>query len=107
MTSDSGFERPVAASGGRPAVLRPGEAARAIGIKSSTLRVYAQRFADLLGEDAAGSGRSGYRVFAERDVAVLREAKALLERGFTYEDAAARLRAAGHGAEPGRSTAAR
>jgi DNA-binding transcriptional MerR regulator len=92
MTGDSGFQRAAADAGARPAVLRPGEAARAIGIQPSTLRVYAQRFAELLGDDAAGSGRSGYRVFGERDVAVLRQAKALLERGFTYQDAAARLR---------------
>ena len=79
------------AAGG--ALLRPGEAGRAIGIKPSTLRIYAQRFADLLTDDAAG-GQGGYRVFTEADVAVLRQAKTLLERGFTYERAAAELRPA-------------
>jgi DNA-binding transcriptional MerR regulator len=87
----------MAMSGGTPAMLRPGEAGLAIGIKPSTLRVYAQRFADLLSDDAGGSGHNGYRLFSERDVALLREAKALLERGFTYQRAASQLRAAGHG----------
>jgi DNA-binding transcriptional MerR regulator len=104
----------MAGDGVRPASFRPGEAGDAIGIKPSTLRIYAQRFADLLSEDAGGSGRNGYRVFSEADVALLRQAKQLLERGFTYERAAAELRAAGYGrtAEPAprrspRSSAAR
>ena len=80
-----------------PAVLRPGEAGRAIGIKPSTLRIYAQRFADLLSEDAGGSGHNGYRVFSQQDVALLRQARELLERGLTYERAASQLRGAGHG----------
>src|SRR5438128_8389381 len=80
--------------GGRTATMRPGEAGRAIGVKPSTLRVYAQRFAELLSEHATGSGDGGYRVFTEEDVALLREARALLERGFTYERAAAQLRGA-------------
>ena len=78
-------------------VMRPGEAGRAIGVKPSTLRVYAQRFADLLSEDASGSGHSGYRVFSQQDVALLRQARELLERGLTYERAASQLRGAGQG----------
>jgi DNA-binding transcriptional MerR regulator len=84
-------------TGDAMAVLRPGEAGRAIGIKPSTLRIYAQRFADLLSEDAGGSGHNGYRVFSQQDVAVLRQARELLERGLTYERAASQLRGAGHG----------
>ena len=87
-------------AGGTPAVMRPGEACRAVGVKPSTLRVYAQRFADLLSEDAGGSGHNGYRVFTEQDVALLRQARELLERGLTYERAASQLRGAGHGARP-------
>lgn len=85
-------------SGDAMAVLRPGEAGRAIGVKPSTLRIYAQRFADLLSEDAGGSGHNGYRVFSQQDVALLRQARELLERGLTYERAARELRGAGHGA---------
>ncbi|HEY3107579.1 MAG TPA: MerR family transcriptional regulator [Chloroflexota bacterium] len=87
-------------TGAAPAVLRPGEAGRAVGVKPSTLRVYAQRFADLLSEDAGGSGHNGYRVFSEQDVALLRQARELLERGLTYERAASQLRGAGHGSRP-------
>lgn len=90
----------MAGDGARLAVFRPGEAGAAIGIKPSTLRVYAQRFADLLSADAGGSGHSGYRVFTEADVALLRQAKQLLERGFTYQRAAAELRASGQGTLP-------
>ena len=85
---------------GGPAVLRPGEAGRAIGVRPSTLRVYAQRFADLLSEDAGGSGHNGYRVFSQQDVALLRQARELLERGLTYDRAASQLRGAGHAARP-------
>src|SRR3712207_1048540 len=84
--------------GGAPTVMRPGEAGRAIGIKPSTLRVYAQRFADLLSDDAAGAGQNGYRVFSQEDVALLRRARELLERGLTYGRVAEQLRAGGAGA---------
>src|SRR5207248_9470540 len=87
-------------NGGPLAVMRPGEAGRAIGVKPSTLRIYAQRFADLLSEDAGGSGHNGYRVFSQQDVALLRQARQLLERGLTYERAASHLRGAGHGSRP-------
>jgi DNA-binding transcriptional MerR regulator len=71
-------------------MLRPGEAAEAIGIKPSTLRVYVQRFADLLGEDATGA--EGHRFYSERDVETLRRARELIGRGLTYERAFAELR---------------
>ncbi|HEV8637719.1 MAG TPA: MerR family transcriptional regulator [Chloroflexota bacterium] len=71
---------------------RPGEAGRAVGVKPSTLRVYVQRFSDLLSDDATAAERAGYRLFTERDVAVLKQARTLLGRGFTYERAAAELR---------------
>src|SRR5262245_39788961 len=90
----------MAVSDGPLAVMRPGEAGRAIGVKPSTLRIYAQRFADLLSDDAAGSGHNGYRVFSQQDVALLRQARELLERGLTYERAASQLRGVGHAARP-------
>src|SRR5689334_17439287 len=81
-------------------MMRPGEAGRAVGVKPSTLRVYAQRFADLLSDDAGGAGHNGYRVFSDQDVALLRQARELLERGLTYEMAFSQLRGAGHAARP-------
>jgi DNA-binding transcriptional MerR regulator len=71
---------------------RPGEAGRMVGIKPSTLRVYAQRFAELLSDEATAADRPGYRLFTEQDVDLLRQARELLDRGFTYERAAAQLR---------------
>lgn len=73
-------------------MLRPGEAAEAIGIKPSTLRVYVQRFADLLGDDATAA--DGHRFYSERDVETLRRAKELIARGLTYERAYRELRGA-------------
>jgi DNA-binding transcriptional MerR regulator len=74
---------------------RPGEAGRMVGIKPSTLRVYAQRFAELLSDDATAADRPGYRLFTEHDVELLRQARELLDRGFTYERAGAQLRGNG------------
>ena len=71
---------------------RPGEAGRMIGIKPSTLRVYVQRFSDLLSDDATAADRPGYRLFTDQDVSLLKQARELLDRGFTYERAAAQLR---------------
>jgi len=71
---------------------RPGEAGQVVGVKPSTLRVYVQRFSDLLSDDATAAERPGYRLFTERDVSLLKQARTLLGRGFTYERAAAELR---------------
>lgn len=79
------------------ALFRPGEAGAAIGIKPSTLRVYAQRFTELLSEEATAEDRPGYRFYTQRDVEVLKKARELLDRGFTYERASAELRALGLG----------
>ena len=74
-----------------------------VGIKPSTLRVYVQRFGDLLSDEATAADRPGYRLFTEQDVTTLRQARELLDRGFTYERATAQLR----GQRPARpSTAA-
>ena len=81
---------------------RPGEAGRMVGIKPSTLRVYVQRFAELLSDEATAEDRPGYRLFTDQDVSLLRQAKELLDRGFTYERAATQLR----GQRPARAPAA-
>jgi DNA-binding transcriptional MerR regulator len=96
--SDGEWWRPMAV------LYRPGEAGRAVGVKPSTLRVYVQRFSDLLSDDATAAERPGYRLFTERDVTLLKQARTLLGRGLTYERAAAELRGeAGHAVgRPGR-----
>src|SRR5688500_12831514 len=71
---------------------RPGEAGRMVGIKPSTLRVYVQRFGDLLSDEATAEERPGYRLYTDQDASLLRQAKELLDRGFTYERAATQLR---------------
>ena len=68
-------------------LLRPGEAAQAVGVKPSTLRVYAHRFSKLLSADARGEAR----LYCSRDVEVLRRARELIAGGFTYERALAQL----------------
>jgi DNA-binding transcriptional MerR regulator len=77
---------------GQGRFLRPGEAAAAIGIKPSTLRVYVQRFGDLLSGEATAGDREGHRFYSERDVETLRRARELIGRGLTYERAFAELR---------------
>ena len=74
-----------------------------VGIKPSTLRVYVQRFGELLSDEATAADRPGYRLFTEQDVSLLRQARELLDRGFTYERAAAQLR----GPRPAQATPSR
>ena len=76
----------------RPVVFRPGEAGRLIGVQPSTLRIYAQRFGELLGSDAAGTERVGYRFYTQTDIDLLCRARELLARGFTYERTISELR---------------
>ncbi|MHB1413625.1 MAG: MerR family transcriptional regulator [Chloroflexota bacterium] len=76
---------------------RPAEAAGELGVPSSTLRLYSVRFAPLLSDAAArpverAGGRPGFRLYNERDLAVLREGKRLLESGLTYQEALKELR---------------
>lgn len=76
---------------------RPAEAAAALGVPASTLRLYSVRFSTLLSEEAANpteraGGRPGFRLYSEQDLAVLREGKALLEKGSTYDEALRELR---------------
>src|SRR5437588_10167346 len=74
------------------ALLRPGEAAAALGVRPSTLRVYVQRFGELLSDEVASAERPGYRFYTTRDIEMLRLAKDLLARGFTYEQTLAQIR---------------
>ncbi len=76
---------------------KPAEAANALGVPASTLRLYSVRFGSLLSATAArpverAGGKPGFRVYTEQDLAVLREGKALLERGLTYEEALQQLK---------------
>ena len=82
----------MAGNDDRPAVFRPGEAGRLIGVQPSTLRIYAQRFGELLGSDAAGLERVGYRFYTQADIELLCRARELLARGFTYARTTEELR---------------
>ena len=82
----------TSANDDRPAVFRPGEAGRLIGVQPSTLRIYAQRFGELLGSDAAGVERVGYRFYTQADIDLLCRARELLARGFTFERTITELR---------------
>jgi DNA-binding transcriptional MerR regulator len=77
---------------GKEQLLRPGEASKAIGIKPSTLRVYVQRFGELLSDDAKTSEGDGHRYYSQRDIETLRRARELIRRGLTYQRALAELR---------------
>lgn len=91
--------------------LKPAEAAAALGVPPSTLRLYSVRFAWVLSESAAApversGGRPGYRLYSERDLVVLRAGKDLLGTGLTYEEALRELsrrwaHRAGRGRRPG------
>lgn len=68
-----------------------------MGVPASTLRLYSVRFARLLSVAAAtpqerAGGRPGFRLYSERDLAILKEGKALLARGLTYDEALRELR---------------
>jgi DNA-binding transcriptional MerR regulator len=101
------------AEGGR--LVAPGEAARRLGIAVSTLRIYSVKLADVLsaeaGRPASGpDGRPGVRRYRAADLEVLAQAKELLGRGLTYEQAAQELgarQAAGQGRAVGRARRAR
>lgn len=76
---------------------RPADAAATLGVPASTLRLYSVRFGPLLSAEAArpierAGGRPGFRLYSEQDLAVLREGKALLEKGSTYDEALRELR---------------
>ncbi len=74
---------------------RPKDVAERLGVSPATLRRWSDAFADSL-SDAAGrtltdNGNAGQRRYTEVDVAILTQAKALLNEGHSYEEARARL----------------
>lgn len=97
---------------------KPAEAARKLGMPPSTLRVYSTKFTELLSEAASNppvsaDGRTGHRLYCERDLVVLAKAKEALGRGLTYEQALAELRplygspkSRGRAGDPGNGTTA-
>ena len=76
---------------------KPADAAKKLGMPPSTLRVYSTKFAELLSESASNppvspDGRTGHRLYSDRDLTILGKAKELLSRGLTYDQALAELR---------------
>ncbi len=71
---------------------RPKEAARRLGIPTSTLRLWSMRFVPLLSEHAA-SAQGRHRRYSEEDLRVLQRAGELLRAGSTFEEALTGCRA--------------
>ena len=71
-------------------VYRPGEVATKLGIAAPTLRRWSVQFCDFLSESAGApaseSGSNGERRYSESDIALLRRAQALLDRGLTFDE---------------------
>lgn len=77
--------------------LKPAEAAKRLGMPPSTLRVYSTKFAEMLSDGASNppvssDGRTGHRLYSDRDLVILAKAKEALARGLTYDQALAELR---------------
>lgn len=68
---------------------RPKVAAQIVGIGESTLRAWSHRFTDLL-SPAARPGAT-MRHYNERDLAIFKRAKALLDGGLTFDQVARQL----------------
>ncbi len=77
---------------------RPAEVAARLGVSTSTLRRWSQRFSEYLSPDAgepAGSGDTdgGHRRYTDEDLTTLLTIKGLLAEGFTYQQVERRLAA--------------
>ncbi|HIC89726.1 MAG TPA: MerR family transcriptional regulator [Anaerolineae bacterium] len=77
---------------------RPQDVAARLGVSTSTLRRWSQRFAQFLSPDAGDPelsphGEPTHRRYTDEDVATLVTIKGLLSEGFTYEQVERRLRA--------------
>ena len=77
--------------------LKPAEAAKRLGMPPSTLRVYSTKFGEMLSDAASNppvssDGRTGHRLYSDRDLVILAKAKEALARGLTYDQALAELR---------------
>lgn len=72
--------------------LRPAEVADALGVSPATLRRWSRRFEDYLqARDSSADG--SHRRYTGEDLAVLRQVKARLEEGWTYDQVAEQLSA--------------
>ncbi len=73
---------------------RPLELAQALGISSSTLRLWSNQFASLLSDLArkqSAGAPTAQRRYTEGDLDILTQAKELLTQGLTYEETRRRL----------------
>lgn len=68
---------------------RPKAAAQIIGIGESTLRAWSHEFADLLSPGARPG--TAARRYSDQDLALLKHARVLLDRGLTFDQAGAQL----------------
>jgi DNA-binding transcriptional MerR regulator len=68
---------------------RPKVASQIVGIGESTLRAWSHHFTDLLSPHARPGAAP--RRYAERDLAIFKRAKELLDGGLTFDQAAERL----------------
>ncbi|MHB8991711.1 MAG: MerR family transcriptional regulator [Chloroflexota bacterium] len=78
---------------------RPQEVADKLGISPSTLRLWSNRFASALSDQArkiapGGAGTAAQRRYRDEDLETLIKAKELLSQGLTYEETKRRLRQA-------------
>ncbi len=77
---------------------RPAEVAARLGVSTSTLRRWSQRFSEFLSPDAGEPAHSGdadgsHRRYTDEDLATLLTIKGLLAEGFTYQQVERRLAA--------------
>jgi DNA-binding MurR/RpiR family transcriptional regulator len=74
---------------------RAGEVAAQLGVAPATLRLWSNRFAELLGPDARrgadGAGAATHRRYSAADARLLAQVKALLGQGLTYAEVRRRL----------------
>ncbi|MEA3336857.1 MAG: MerR family transcriptional regulator [Chloroflexota bacterium] len=79
-------------SGPSPTELyRPSQVAGMLGVSAATLRRWSRRFEDYLHLGNAGQDERSHRRYTGEDVAILRQVKAYLNQGWTYEQVAERL----------------
>ncbi len=82
---------------------QPGEVARELNISTSTLRRWAKEFNTYLSKkagkpDATGAEAGAHRRYTEEDVQFLSRVKALLDKGFTYDQVVHSIERQGLGA---------
>lgn len=74
---------------------RPGEAAAILGVASATLRRYSVQFSDYLSPSASAAVADGggalERRYTESDIALLKRASGMLDRGLTFDQVRGQL----------------